>query len=450
MEVKKLQIDIENTKGWDLSGGKSYNVWGQVPIPKEILTIANKAKSRSKKLIKLLDLHEFKMFPPSIWTAFDKILYADDTPVEELDLPSTISATFKSCFGEYSAVVENMCMRIAFALDLPTSYNYIVKFDPEQYPKIVQNYPNQSIKSKLSKLGIVSIDFLQPAKGEATTEEFEEIDENGKIIKVKYYDDQAGDILIPFDDIVTKVVGNNRLSGDQNLIENWIKSVDLFVEQELSHLPRERINKIIHKVHSRIARSFLLKEYCGDCDNTSYNASVVYNKSKGKLEYGPNHDFGDGFNKLIKSKINPSQTMSQEDIDRLPQNIKEKLIERLSKERSESVACIARQFAVFKASEQNFNYILEHFPESAKEFFKNVQKCVNNKTFEKIVNSYTAFTCDGKQLLTRQEADIFIEYLQERSTWMMEMYYSFLKQTNQTVPDIKLLDSNDSIDLIDG
>lgn len=433
-EVQKLIIDIDNTKGWDNIGGKSNNVWGQVPMPKEIIDIANSYKKKSKKLSQLMN--KKVKFLPSIWTAYDKIMYDDDNPITESDLPKTISATFKSCYSKYGAIVENMAMRIAFALDLPTSYNYIAEFDFDKYPKILDNYPNPEKKKEVHKLGIVSIDFLQSARAESTTESYTDIDDNGNEIEVESIYDMAGDKLIPFDDIVAKVIGNNRLSGKQNLIENWVSAIDLFVQEELKHLPREKVNKIIHNVHSRIARSCLLKEYCGDCDNTSYNATVVFNKARGTLVYGPNHDFGDSFNKLIKAKIDKSQGMSMEQINALPEKVRIKMLERYAKEDKETVADIAKQFAVVGASERNIEYIFEHFPDSAKEFFESVDKCVSKKVFHKIVDSYTQMTSDGKPILTKKDAEIFKEYLEERSAWMSEMYIKYLQSHGQQVPEI--------------
>lgn len=312
-EIENLVIDLKKTKGWDNSGGKSNNVWGQVPIPKFLIKIVNKAKTKTRGIFN----KGKKLKKPSIWTSYDSIFYKDNKPLNENDLPKTMSATFKSCYTKWGAVVENMAMKIAFALDLPTSYNYIVKFDPNEYPEIVNNYPNPMKKKEVHRLGIVSVDFLQSNTDTSnpTVEKYIETDSNGRETEVTYVDTIRGDKLIPFDDILSELIGNNRLSGKQNLIENWIGAVDHFVEKELKHLPKERVNKIINNVHSRIARGWLLKEFCGDCDNTSYNGAVVYNKSLGEFRCGPGHDYGDSFNKLLKTKIDKSQTMSLEQIN---------------------------------------------------------------------------------------------------------------------------------------
>ena len=39
-EIKELDIVLSD-EGWDKSGGKSYNVWGDVPFPEELLDYIN-------------------------------------------------------------------------------------------------------------------------------------------------------------------------------------------------------------------------------------------------------------------------------------------------------------------------------------------------------------------------------------------------------------------------
>jgi hypothetical protein len=446
-EVQDLEIDLSNTVGWDKSGGKSQNVWGQVPMLEVFIKWANKLKAKSRGFF---GVAKKEIKKPPVWTSVDGVLYADDKPITKADLPKTISATFKTCDSKYDAIVENMAMQIACALDLPTSYNYIVKWNPNDFPKIVENYPNfqlrRDVRERGVQLGIVSVDFLQSYRDKISVKKEVETQttKDGKEIEFERIDDFAGDRLIAFDDIVTKIVGSNRLSGDQNLIENWVKAVDKFVQDELGDLPREKVNKIINNVHSRIARSFLLKEYCGDCDNTSYNAAIVYNESNGTLRYAPNHDFGDSFNKLRKTKINRPKLMAKEEIEKSFQYIQDEkmkeyaiqtMLKRLEKENAESVADIARQYAVVESSKRNVEYILNNFPESAREFFENVDKCVQKKTFDKIVDSYTRLTCNGEQLLTKTEAEIFKEYLAERSVWMSELYVEYLRSKGEIVPE---------------
>ena len=45
-------------------------------------------------------------------------------------------------------------------------------------------------------------------------------------------------------------------------------------------------------------------------------------------------------------------------------------------------------------------------------------------------------TSDGKPILTKKDAEIFKEYLEERSAWMSEMYIKYLQSHGQQVPEI--------------
>ena len=73
---------------------------------------------------------------------------------------------------------------------------------------------------------------------------------------------------------------------------------------------------------------------------------------------------------------------------------------------------------------------MANFPDSAKEFFDSVNRCVKEGSFNKIVDSYTQMTCDGKAIMTEEEANIFKEYLTYRAEWMSGLYNNYLKQYN--------------------
>ncbi len=457
-EIQPLIIDL-NTKGWDKTGGKSNNVWGQVPFPKSLLKIINEEKAKKRDLMKAIDyvkspkkLQRYYDMPTlasllmvahggkvkgksSVWTAYDNVLYATPDNVKLSDLPKTISATFKSSYTRYGAVVENMGMRIAMALDLPTSYNYLVKFDKKKYQKILDNYPNPEQKKKIDKLGIVSIDFLQATTKPPVIEKYKTIDEQGKEVDREYIDTAGGDQLVHFEDVVNKIVGNNPLGGDQNLIEHWIKGVDMTIESQLKGLPQEKINKTKDDVHSRIARAFLLKEFLGDCDNTAYNGGLVINKELQTLRYAATFDYGDSFNKLIKTKVDKSTAMSREQIEQLPENVKKVMLARLEKEEAESVSDIAKQYATSDVSEKNMEYIFKNFPGAAKEFFVNLDKCIQTGKIENIVDSYLNMTVDGEPIMEEKHADIFKEYLETRSVWMCEKYVNHLQKNGRHVPE---------------
>lgn len=426
MEIEELNIDLTNTSGWNNSGGQSENVWGQVPFPQKLIDLAGKSRLKPSYLAACMMLNQIPNRYAPVWSAYDKALYSNDRTERE-NLPKTISATFKSCFKKYSAIAENMGMNIAIALDMPTSYNYIVKFDPAKHPDIVRNYSNDIKRSTVDRLGIVSIDFLQSIHTSTpTVEQYKDVDEAGNSITVASVDDVDGDVLISFDDIVQKRTGsNNNLDGGKNLIKNWIDAVDSVISSKLVGAPQERINKTYTDTHSRMARAFLLKEYLGDCDNASYNAALVFNRTAKTLRYAPTFDYGECFNKLIRTKLD-KQRMPQQQFEALPPRAKEAMLARWKKEDAESVADIACQFAGGEVSKQNLAYIFENFPVASLEFFVNIETCTHGHRFDEIVDQYTKMTCDGVPIMTEAESAMFKEYLSRRADWMCEMYQQYL------------------------
>lgn len=427
MEIEELQIDLLNTAGWDNSGGQSENVWGQVPIPKRLLELARKHRILSSLFLSWLKTDKIKLKYPSVWSAYDKALYTNDKSAGRY-LPRTISATFKSCFKKYGAIAENMAMNIAMALDMPTSYNYIVKFDPKKHPDIVNNYSNLNVKMpRLDKLGIVSIDFLQSAHSNPKVETYTEVDDAGNEVKITSIDDVGGDVLISFDDIVQKP---NNLDGGKNLVQNWVNAVDSVIVSQLAGVPQEKINKTYLDTHSRLARSFLLKEYLGDCDNTSYNTALVFNRATKTLRYAPNFDYGECFNKLIRTKLDKNR-MSKQEFDALPVRAQQVMQARWEKEDAETVKDVAEQFASGDVSRQNLLYVFENFPDGTHEFFCNIKQCIQNSTFDKIVDGYSKMTCNGQPIITKAECEIFKEYLDHRAEWMWNEYQAFLQEKEQ-------------------
>ena len=143
--MRKLKIKYHSVEGWDNSGGRSKNIWGQVPTSNLPISLINSALKQNSK--------------SCIWTCYDDEIYKKDesgnyTLLDLENLPKTISATFKPTYEKYTAIAENLGMRIALALNLPTSYNYIVEFDYEN--------PNSGFKSILNHLSERDLKSLQP------------------------------------------------------------------------------------------------------------------------------------------------------------------------------------------------------------------------------------------------------------------------------------------------
>lgn len=448
-EIKKLNIDLQ-VEGWDKSGGKSFNVWGLVDFPADLLKYIMDYK---KQTFYTYDPKTGKKTKQTgkrapVWTAFDKFLYHDypDKPRTEDTLPK-ISATFKSAFDhKFSPIVENMGMRIAMELDMPTSYNYIVSFDPEQYPQIIKNYPRIEIKNDLQPIGIVSLDFLQARYTEAQPNgqsRYTPKDEKGQPIGDEYDVDAFihfdGDELITFEDALKiSHMSINKLAGEENYIEKWIDVVDTLAREQYKHLPREELNKMIDGIHSRIARSFLLKDILlGDSDFTAYNGGIVANKHK--MRYAATHDYGDICNSLITEVINfkadPYCGMTKESFELLPPSVQEAI--KVQQAKNPQRAKTVKEAACFwasAASEQNFYYVLRNFPDACAEFFANVDKIMQKNKINNIVDSYTKMTCNGHPLLTKEEANMFKEYFYERISHFCELYVDFLNKGHQKIP----------------
>ena len=435
-EIRELDIVLSDD-GWDKSGGKSYNVWGLVDFPPELLAYLKKYK---KTPIYTYDPEtgkrkQVKDKKASVWTAYDDVMYAEYQKNGKFPYLPKISATFKSCFDKYGAVAENIGMKMAMLLDMPTSYNYIVKFDKAKHKRIIQNYPNKEKQDSVLPYGIVSIDFLQ-----VRPKKYPKIDSklietaSGKMVEIDSISEIEGDKLVTFEDALRKYkFSTNNVDGAENLIENWIKVVDEIAKKELDGVPKERLNKVTDHIHSRIARSFLLKDcILGDCDFTAYNGGVVINHETKKFRYAPNHDYGESFNGLLKHNLefDPFHGMTQTQIDALPQNVKEVFLTTAQRKSKLPISEIAKQPAS-PVSEQNFEYVISNFPEASKEFFKNLYKLSKTKKIEKMIDEYTFETCNGTPLLSKEDASAFKEYLRARIEYYTQKYLEFLETADE-------------------
>jgi hypothetical protein len=144
-----------------------------------------------------------------------------------------------------------MAMKIAIMLDMPTSYNYIVKFDKDKHPEITSNYSSPEKANQAYPYGIVSVDFLQIKPGEkrSSKADYDIRDEEGNLIdsyEIDSIDTLSGDRLIQFDDALQEYrIATNSLSNEGNLMKNWIKVADELARKELEGAPQETINKSI-------------------------------------------------------------------------------------------------------------------------------------------------------------------------------------------------------------
>jgi len=402
MELEKLKG--EYVEGWEQSGGRSENVWLQVPTKNLPFGYMKKCVSEGKL--------------PCVWTCYDSAIYERDSSGKPIrvnkDLPKTISATFKPSFSKYSAIAENMGMKIAMALDMPTSYNYLVGFDQEEFPDIISNFKIKSNAQKVQDIGIVSVDFLQLAKLDTPVEEEVREKVDGKFEWVTRTRSFSGDELISFSESINIAKQQQNMSGTNFLIKNWIKSIDTLAEHYVPDFPKDKLQHQLEKINSRIVRSFLLREFLGDCDYTDLNSGFVINNEAQTLRYAPNFDYGESFNTLIKTKMDflPSAKELQEILKWQKDFVEVKT----KKAKETSVDVIAATYAS-DSSRENIRYVMKNYPKDVQEFMQNVDKALKSGVLDEIVDNYTKITKDGKPLLTKEEANMFKEYLHKRAEW---------------------------------
>lgn len=373
MVVKDLDIDL-NVLGWDVSGGKSFNVWGRVPssnLPLQYYENVRKADTKS-----------------AVWTAYDAELLKGD------DIPDRISATYKSSFDKYSHVCENMSMRLAVALGIPTSYNYIVNFESEKYDKILKNYPININANKVKSHGLVSVDFLQP-------------DER----------------LHEFYDL--------RRCGQSLSVENWINKVSGVCKDLCNDMNNKNAADMIKKVNSRIASSVLFRELVGDADFTDKNCGIVVNEKKKTVKYAPNYDYGESFNALIQNKFinvpkkledySEEERKSLEIILKYQPNYLEIKAARANVEISE----LATHYASAE-SQNNIKWVLNNYPDESFEFLQSLENIRHSSFLNDLTSDYTK----DDELLTQSEGNMFLEYLTERVNFLDNTILSHFREND--------------------
>ena len=92
------------------------------------------------------------------------------------------------------------------------------------------------------------------------------------------------------------------------------------------------------------------------------------------------------------------------------------MIEKKYQQRDIPASMLAAEFSNDEG-EQNLKFVMENFPNECKEFLKNVQKALDDKTLDNIVNSYTIKNSQTP-LLSEDEATMFKDYLHARAGWL--------------------------------
>lgn len=476
VNIPKLNMVLQDEGAFGSLSGQSQPVCGNVPVPKEILDKVQEYVERGS------ETGVYKK--PCVWTAYDSELYANNFDrrsitkgdcerfvnevlegsrelsdrallykiyslykdggvnnvlksnelVDEIKyhielsargVPSKISAIFKAGFRPYTAVFENLSMNIATLLDVPTSYNYIVSFDNTVDSEIVKQFRTQNKKDNLQNVGIVSIDFLQNFKVPKYEVEQKSMDGNEWITTTLDY---ASDQLSTFAN--TMKVSNR---DDLFLISNWIDGVKSNIDKSMQGFSEKEKQKSVEKIISRVCRSTLLREFCGDCDFTPFNAGRVHNDQRHIDTYAPNYDYGECFNgltSLVFAKDNADICgLAPEVFNALPEDVKQKLMT-INAKTPNSIEEVACKWAS-STGEKNIEYILNNHLDYAKEFFENLETLMENGELKKLVDKYTQMTADGiNPLLNEGEAEATKKYIQIRANWLMEMYKQKLKNVD--------------------
>lgn len=476
VNIPKLNMSLQDEGAFGSLSGQSQPVCGNVPIPREILDKVQEYFERGN------ETGVYKK--PCIWTAYDSELYANnfdrrsitkgdcisfvndvldgsrelsdrallykiyslykDGGVEgvlknsevvdeikyhiELNsrgIPSKISAIFKAGFRPYTAVFENLSMNIATLLDVPTSYNYIVAFDPNVESEISKQFRISSKKENLQNVGIVSIDFLQNLGVPKHEVEQKSMDGTGWVTATLDY---SSDQLSTFAN--TMRVSNQ---DDLFLISNWIEGVKSSMDKSMQGFSEKEKKKSLEKIISRTCRSALLRELCGDCDFTPFNAGRVHNDQRHIDTYAPNYDYGECFNgltSLVFAKDNLDVCgLKPEVFNTLPADVKHKLLS-INASTPDSIEKIACKWSS-STGQNNIDYILTNYLNYSKEFFENLEKLMSQGGFDGLVDRYTTMTADGvNPLLSDEEAKATKEYIKIRSNWLMSMYKQKLKNVD--------------------
>ena len=411
MDIDDLDIDLD-VDGWEVSGGRSNNVWGQVPTKHLPIKQINEAISKGKR--------------SCIWTCYDQEIYKKnkDGKFERLTLdklPKTISATFKPCFKKYDAVCENLGMQFAMILDLPTSFNYIVKFDSEKYHQVIENFHGESEK-KVQALGIVSIDFLQDLQLASPKMIEKRIKTENGFEWIETTTDHHGDVLVSFDESIAVSRIHHDMSGSDYLLKNWMRSLTNIAEMIGEKIPQDKLESQLKQIKSRIARSFLLREFLGDCDFTQYNSGFIVNYDAQTIRYAPNFDYGESFNKLVKTKLDfmPNQE-ELEFVRKFDPKLAESMVAKKLEQSQIPIADLAMEYSS-DASQENLEYVIKNFPTEVTEFMKHLKEAKNENAFNKVIDQMTETSEDGIQPLSKEDGEIFKEYVSKRIEWFEKIY----------------------------
>ena len=216
------------------------------------------------------------------------------------------------------------------------------------------------------------------------------------------------------------------------LVKNWLKSLCAFIrdkkEQYLPDISQEKLEKQIKCVKSRVVRSFLLREFLGDCDFTDRNSGFIFDSKAQDLQFAPNFDYGESFNALIKTKLD--YLPPKEEVEIILKWDKDYLKRKEEKSKT-PIETLASQFSS-NTSEENIKYIVENYQDDTKEFLGSLKNLITNSNIlDRLVDDYTKSERNNPPLLTPNEANVFKSYIGCRANWFINYLDKELKSNKQ-------------------
>ena len=177
-------------------------------------------------------------------------------------------------------------------------------------------------------------------------------------------------------------------------------------------MSKDKFLDVIKRIESRIVRSYLLREFIGDCDFTDMNSGFIYDSKSHRLMYAPNFDYGECFNSFIRTKLDFMPPPDElEVILKWDKNYINKKIEKSKIPIQE----LAKKFST-ATSEKNILFIINNYPKDTMEFFDSVKLAMKEDRLTKLVDSYTE---RDSHLLLDEEASMFKEYISSRANFFI-------------------------------
>ena len=305
---------------------------------------------------------------------------------------SPIPAFFKFQKAPYSIFMEAVAMEIATHFNTKTCFNF---------PASIDNSPNSLYRS------------VSPFINTNT--------ERGNMVFSFLGRDEE---LFTF----YKIANARETTTD---VMTLTELVPQFIATNLPQLSNSQAIETIRTIQQDYAYQYLLRDLLGDIDFTSKNSGIVINKQLGYATLAPNFDYGEVMNLLISNKFDAPVLDS---IDNYPESLRAIMTqERIDKANSAKLKMfntpireIAKQSTFLDKSDINIRFICSAFPEVAESFNQDLQEFLQSGLIPEIIDKYAE-----EGLVTPEQADMCVEYLQERG----DLFNKKLEENLSSIPN---------------